>query len=52
MINFKRIAKEVVKGGFIPHDTTKEENMELPVIEEVKEETKEVKKKGRKKKDV
>lgn len=52
MIEFKRITKEVVKGVSITPDTTKEENIELPVVEEVKEETKEVKKKGRKKKNV
>lgn len=54
MIKFKRITKEVVKGVSITPDTTKEENIELPVIEEVKEATQEKpkSKKRRTKKDV
>ena len=58
MIKFKRTIKDVVKGGFYPPDTTKEENVFKPTdpIEAVYPEKVEVKpketKKGRKKKNV
>lgn len=59
MIKFKRTIKEVVKGGFYPPDTTKEENVFKPTDsieavypEKVEEKPKEPTKKGRKKKNV
>ena len=58
MIKFKRIEKEVVKGVSITPDTTKEEQDvfkptdPIDIVIPEKEETKETKKKGRKKKNV
>ena len=58
MIKFKIIEKEVVKGVSITPDTTKEEQDIFKTTDPIdmaipeKEEAKEIKKKGRKKKNV